>query len=102
MLCEAGIPRLLPWGGSIAGDSPEKEAAGGDEGGSGALHGGADFGLPLAHQAGFGVGIVVVEGRGVERHFEDFGQMEGVAPGALGDLLAAAESVGDDEPVGGS
>ncbi len=27
--------------------------------------------------------------------------MEGVAAGALGDLLAAAESVGDDEPVGG-
>ncbi len=27
--------------------------------------------------------------------------MEGVAVGALGDLLAATESVGDDEPVGG-
>jgi hypothetical protein len=27
--------------------------------------------------------------------------VEGVAGGALGDLLAAAESVGDDEPVGG-
>ena len=54
----------------------------------------------LADGAGFGIGIVDVESRGLERHLEDFGQVEGVAVGALGDLLAATEAVGDDEPVG--
>ena len=37
--------------------------------------------------------------RRVERHLQDFREVEGVAGGALGDLFAAAEAVGDDEPV---
>ena len=35
-------------------------------------------------------------------HLEDFGQVQGVPVGLLGDLLAAAETVGYDQPVGGS
>jgi len=45
------------------------------------------------------VGMTRSRGR-VERHLQYFGEMKGVAAGGLGDLLAAAESVGDDEPVG--
>jgi len=33
-------------------------------------------------------------------HLQDFGEVEGVATGALGNLLAATEAVGDDERVG--
>ena len=31
---------------------------------------------------------------------EDFGQVEGAAGSALGDLFTATETIGDDEPVG--
>jgi diadenosine tetraphosphatase ApaH/serine/threonine PP2A family protein phosphatase len=71
----------------------------------------------LAHQSGFRIRassrflhyavarapapVVVTRPRGsLERHLQDFGEVKGVTAGALGDLLAAAESVGDDEPVG--
>jgi len=37
-----------------------------------------------------------------EGHLQNFGEVEGVAVGFLGDLLAATKTVGDDEPVGGS
>jgi len=33
---------------------------------------------------------------------DDFGYVQGVAVGALGNLFAATEAVGDDEPVGRS
>ncbi len=33
-------------------------------------------------------------------HLQDFGQVQGVTVGFLGDLFAATEAVGNDEPVG--
>src|SRR5262249_50846483 len=53
----------------------------------------------LADSTGFRIGIVFIQQRRLERHLEDLGDVEGVASGALGDLLAATESVGNDEPV---
>jgi hypothetical protein len=38
----------------------------------------------------------------VERHLQDFRQVESMAAGELGDLLAATKSVSDDQPVGRS
>jgi hypothetical protein len=39
----------------------------------------------------------------LERHLQDLGQMQGLAARALGDLFAATEAVGNDQPVcGGS
>src|ERR1035438_6606612 len=40
-------------------------------------------------------------GRFPKGHLQDFGEVQGVAVGFLRDLLATAEAVGDDEPVGG-
>jgi len=37
-----------------------------------------------------------------QRHLEDLGEVQGLAVGALGDLFAATEAVGDDQAVGGS
>src|ERR1700721_2549086 len=39
--------------------------------------------------------------RMIEGHLQDLGEVERVTAGALGNLLAATESVGDNEPVGG-
>jgi len=36
-----------------------------------------------------------------KRHLQDFGEVQSVAVGALGDLLAATEAVGDDERLRG-
>ena len=49
---------------------------------------------------GFGVGVRLWRGWAVERELEDFGQVERAARRALGDLFAATETVGDDEPIG--
>lgn len=38
----------------------------------------------------------------VERHLDDFGKVQRVTGRTLGNLLAATEAVGDDEPVGRS
>src|ERR1700686_2418946 len=64
-------------------------------------HRGVYFGLVGADSARFGEAIVGFVG-GIERHLEDFGEVQSVAARAFGDLLAAAEAVGDDEPVGRS
>ena len=53
------------------------------------------------HAGGFGIGRVHCADT-LERHLEDFGQVQGVAIRALGDLFAATETIGDDEPVCGS
>ena len=56
----------------------------------------------LADACGLGVGIRLGQGGAgvVQRHLQDFGQVEGVTWRGLGDLLAATEAVGDDQPVG--
>ncbi|HXZ18826.1 MAG TPA: hypothetical protein VEG63_02695, partial [Candidatus Acidoferrales bacterium] len=76
---------------------PEEESAGGygaeAEGGAG--YGGAEGGFAGGDEGGFGVGLRGME-LGVEGHGEDFGEVKGVTVGALGDLLAATEAVGDD------
>src|ERR1035437_503521 len=88
---------------ALASCRTQQEAAGseGSEAQSGALHGGADLGVTLADSGGFWVGIVGFS-RWVERHLEDFGEVQGAGGGCFGDLLAAAESVGDEEPIRGS
>jgi len=54
------------------------------------LRGGVEHGVAFGGFGGF-----------AEGHLEDFGEVQGVAVGLLGDLFAAAEAVGYDQPVGG-
>src|ERR1700728_339576 len=44
---------------------------------------------------------IISDPRRIECHLQNFGKMKRVTPGSLPDLLAATESVGDDEPVRG-
>src|SRR5215469_8804048 len=88
---------------AVAGEGVDQQAGGGEctHGGPGTLQGGRHFLVPPADQTRFRVRIVMVESRRMECHLEDFGKMQGLARSALCDLLAAAESVGNDEPVVG-
>src|ERR1700675_1888958 len=88
----------------------QERRSGGDSshGQAGSLHGLFDGRLVRPHPGIFGIvlrrGIKHREAfRGfgcfAEGHLENFGEVQGVAVGFLGNLLAATESVGDDEPV---
>src|SRR5262252_7649169 len=65
------------------------------------LHGTADFGLSLADKTSFGVGPVPAWGGISKRHLQDLSEMKGMAVGALGNLLAATETIRDHQPVWG-
>src|SRR5215831_7567467 len=82
---------------------PQQQASGGDctQSQPGTPHGTADFFIPLANRGRFRIGDRGCIAR-FERHLKDFGKMERMTAGPLSDLLTAAESVSDDEPVGWS
>src|SRR4029077_18854528 len=96
-----------------ASERVKERRSGGDasHGQAGSLHGLFEGGLGRAHPGVFGIvlrrGIKDREAfRGfgcfAEGHLKNFGEVQGVAIGFLGNLLAATETVGDDEPVGWS
>ena len=64
------------------------------------LHGLKYLCFVAAAEAGLWIGERVGCGVAIDRHLHDFRQVEGVAGRGLGDLLAATEAVGDDQPVG--
>src|SRR5579862_8207113 len=96
--CLGGCPPISAL--AFAGGGPKQKAACGNSTNpdAGSLHRGAHFGMALADDLRFRKRVIPVQSGGLERLLQNLGDVQGMASGALGDLLAATESVGDDEP----
>src|SRR6266852_4317248 len=85
-------------------ECPQKSRSSSDpyDGQTGPLHGALYLGLSPLDRDALRVSSVGPQPSLPQGHLDDLCQMQGVAIGALGDLLPATEAVGDDQAVGRS